>query len=85
MRTFKVIGSFESDGKIELCCPKCLTDAVVPTSGYPGALIIASCGLGLILDPPSAKLRDGFLPSTIQCRKCKTVWTSEDDDVREAV
>ena len=85
MRTFKVIGPFHGDGQIELCCPKCGTDAAVPTFGSAGAMIIASCGLGLVLDPPGTQVRPGFLPDTIQCRKCKTIWTSEDEDVREAV
>ena len=85
MRTFNVIGEFDADGFIELCCPKCLTDALVPTNGRPDAMVIASFGLNLITDPPLTKLRDDYMPSTIQCRKCKTVFTSEKSDVRQIV
>ena len=85
MRTFKVIGEFKADGHIPMCCPKCETDAHVPTNGSPGCSIMATIGLGIVTDPAGAEPRRGFIPETIQCRKCKTVWTSEPEDVRQAV
>ena len=85
MLTFKVIGAFEGDSWLELCCPKCGREANVPTNGRPGCLIIARCGLGLVTDPPGHTPPSSFMPATIQCRKCRTVWTSKDSDVREAV
>jgi hypothetical protein len=85
MRTFKVISPFKGDGFINLCCQKCGTEAYVPTKGYAGGLVIARVGMGLVMDPPDARPPDEYMPSAIQCRKCKTIWSSEAEDVREAV
>ena len=71
-KTWRVLDKdFETDGgRTDMIC-ECGVDAVVPTRGDPGCQIIGVIGVGLILDPPGAKLPDDFLPDAIQCRYCK--------------
>lgn len=76
----------EADGTIELACPKCERDAHIPTSGHPGVMIIAAFGLALITDPPGVAPRKDWMPDEIQCRGCRTIWTSdpiEDEELLE--
>lgn len=83
MKTFKVLSDFDADGVIPLCCPKCESDALCPTHGDPGTLIIAVIGLGLVCDPPGDPVNDDYLPDVIQCRQCRTIWESK--NVRQVV
>ena len=81
-RTWKVVSwpllaDRSPDGAVELACNKCGHEAFVPTSGPSGDLLIAAVGMSLIFDHSGHQPPDVFLPEAIQCRKCRTVWTSE--------
>lgn len=57
----------------ELACSECGAEAWVPI-GNPGCLIIAAIGLRLIFDPAGHRPPPNFMPQTIRCRNCRTVW-----------
>jgi hypothetical protein len=75
MKTWRVIGEYEGDGHIDLICDHCGQDAQCPTRGR--APVIAVIGLRLILDPPNAPVPDDYLPESIQCRRCATIYEAE--------
>jgi hypothetical protein len=79
------LSDFESDGELALMCLNCETDALCPTHGF--ANVIAVIGMSIILDPPSAVMPAGFLPPTIECRKCGSIYSKEgvESDVRQAL
>lgn len=66
-----------ADGEIELACPLCGQDAVVPTHGAAGSPIIAAIGLALIFDDPGHVPPAEFLPGSIQCRQCRNVFAGQ--------
>lgn len=74
-KTWKVLEwDFEPDGGIELICPKCGTEALMPTHGT-SPPIIAAIGLALVMDhgePP-----ESFLPAVVACRYCRSIWNSK--------
>lgn len=91
-RTWKVV-KWESrppgipDGEpIPLMCP-CGYDAMMPTAGHPGCLIIAAVGMGLITDPPGMRPPKSFMPDEVQCRRCRKVYGSDEayPETEEAV
>lgn len=63
---------------IELACPGCEQEALLPIGPHHGGMIIAAFGLGLVLDPPGFVPPANFRPSVIQCRKCRRTWESAD-------
>ncbi len=85
--TWKVIDpDFEPDGEVsDFPCLHCGREAVLPVSGHPGVMIIAQVGQSFVTDPPGLQTRDGWLPSTIRCRKCGHIYTTLDDDELAAV
>lgn len=62
---------------IELACPHCWTDAVVPIGPLPGGMIIAAIGLTLVFDPPGYRPPENFLPDELQCRACNKIFSDE--------
>ncbi len=87
MRTWKVLrweNRPERTWTLNLTCPACGTDADMEVAEIPGGLVIAAIGLALILDPPSFKPPENFMPDDIQCRNCRKIFLSnkETADVR---
>ena len=83
MRTWKVLepDDFEETGEpVGTTCPNCWADADLPTHGHPGALIIATMGLGIVFDPPDHTPPDGWLPTTIECRRCHHIYSEGEDE-----
>jgi hypothetical protein len=75
-KTWKILSPFKSDGgTVDLICPHCQADASVETNGR--VPVIAVVGLGLVLDPPGFPVPDDYLPTTIQCRQCRRIYSSE--------
>lgn len=80
-KTWKVLRwehEHEADGVLELQCPCCEVDALLPTFG-PSPLIIAAIGLSLVFDPPGARPAPDFMPDEIQCRYCRRIFTSDSE------
>lgn len=77
-RTWKVIrwdGNPMPDGEpFPAECPNCGADAMLPTHGRPGALVIASWGLSVIFDPPGHIPPKDWFPDEIQCRSCRHIF-----------
>jgi hypothetical protein len=81
MKTWKILrdgrnGSPERKTFI-LSCPNCETDAAIVAHGN-GPMVIAAIGLRLVFDNPQAKPPDGWLPSEIQCRKCRSIFSDRE-------
>lgn len=66
-----------------LACHLCENDAQIEIGPTPGGRIIAALGLGLIFDPADYKPPENFMPTEIQCRHCRKIFSSlGDSDVR---
>jgi uncharacterized protein YbaR (Trm112 family) len=65
-------------GELELCCPGCHHDALLPVSREVEARAIAAMGLRLVFDPPDFQPAPNDMPGEIQCRKCLRIF-SEDE------
>lgn len=79
MKTWKVLEWDETpDGNIELSCPHCGNEAFLPTHGNCGALIIAATDLSLIFDPPGHIPPKNWMPTLIECRKCRMTFGGGD-------
>ena len=61
-----------------LACSNCGNDALMPTGIFKSP-VIAAIGLSLVFDNPSYVPEENLMPSEVQCRKCKTIWTSDPD------
>lgn len=75
-RTWKVLrwdNEPEIKYDLELACNQCGYDAHMPVGDH-GGLLIAAIGLGLVFDPPGHIPPANFMPTEIQCRKCRTIW-----------
>ena len=59
---------------IVLTCPKCGADIKCETHGEIQATPIASIGLSVVFDPPGYEPPKDWLPETIKCKLCKTVY-----------
>ncbi len=55
----------------------CGTEAICPSGILGNGIIIAAIGMGLVFDPPGIRPSDGFLPDTIQCRRCGRIHSSD--------
>ena len=62
---------------VPLMCPNCETDADLRTAGVTNPPILAIMGMDIIFDPPTYKPPKYWLPKTIQCRKCRIIYSSE--------
>jgi len=82
MKTWKILVDERSESnvvkKMPLDCPNCGQEAMLEARGH-GPLVIASIGLKLILDPPSAEVPDDWMPKAIQCRKCHKIFDSREE------
>lgn len=79
-KTWKVLSwPAQKSGTISLSCPHCGNDAECPTSGQPGSLVIAAIGLGIVFDNPSHTPPENWLPTVIQCRKCRRIFDGGKD------
>lgn len=76
-RTWKVLDAdFVGDGgEVELIC-RCGYDAIVPTRGR-GPMVIATIGMGLVLDPPWSPPPPDWMPETLQCRRCRRIYRTD--------
>ena len=61
-------------------CPECGWDGELEVGATPGALVIATVGLGIVFEPSDYKPPSNFLPRAIQCRGCRRIWSSETED-----
>jgi hypothetical protein len=61
---------------VELWCD-CGQEAYVPISSEPESPIIARIGRGLIFDDPGYRPPKGWLPTEIQCRRCRRIFTND--------
>lgn len=66
--------ALEQVGSVNLTCPKCGADIVVPTYRKIDAVPIATVGLGVVFDPPGYVPPKDWLPEEIRCKLCKTVY-----------
>ena len=82
MKTWKILSwSNRPEGipegePIPLMCPNCETDADLRTAGVTNPPILAIMGMGIVFDPPTYKPPEYWLPETIQCRKCRIIYSS---------
>ncbi len=61
---------------IEMTCPECqATITVRPRYPLNDALVIATIGLGVVFDPPGYKPPKDWLPDSIQCPRCRKLFT----------
>lgn len=67
---------FEPTGVIALSC-ECGLDAEMPFREWEGNPVIAAIGLSLVFDKPGmGQPPHAMLPETVQCRKCRRIFTS---------
>lgn len=52
---------------------QCGESATVPTAKI-GALVIATFGMNIVFDPPDFEPPPNYLPTVIQCRRCKRIY-----------
>lgn len=78
MRNWRVLSEFDGEGLVTLTCPECGLAALCPIK-IDGPKIISTVGLRLVLDPPDAEVPDDFMPEEIQCKDCRTIFTSEEN------
>ena len=77
--------------EIEFRCPHCGWDAYCPTRGDPHSPVIAQLASGgLVFDRPGYEPPQDWMPTAIQCRKCRTILVEKGkkggvDYVRQAV
>lgn len=77
MRTWKVLRWDDAPAEqktIALLCPHCFQDAVMPCGEF-GSQVIAAIGLGLIFDRAGHVPPANALPTEIQCRKCRKIYS----------
>jgi hypothetical protein len=79
VRTWKILGDTGpyTGPPVPFQC-ECGQEAEVPTTGDPGAPIIASFGMHLVFDPGDYVPPDGWLPKTIQCRSCRRIYSESE-------
>lgn len=83
-KTWKVLDEgFEPTGEpIPLDCD-CGVEALCPTHGHPGDVIVSTGHMGIVYDHPWHQAPEGYLPRQIKCRYCRRVfelsrgWTSD--------
>lgn len=61
---------------IALNCPVCGTDAMLEVGEFPGGLVIAAIGLGLIFEPAGYRPPENSMPGVIRCRHCRKIFES---------
>ena len=82
MKTWKILDwSNRPEGipkgeSISLMCPNCGNDAGLQTAGVTNPPILAIMGMGIVFDPPTYIPPEYWLPETIQCRKCRIIYSS---------
>ncbi len=62
---------------IEPCCPRCGWDGELEIGPTPGALILATVGLGIVFEPSDYEPPKNFMPREIQCRGCRRIFTDK--------
>ena len=83
MKTWKILdwsnkpGGIPEGEPIPLMCPNCGNDADLQTAGVTNPPIIAITGLDIVFDPPTYEPPGYWLPKTIQCRKCRIIYSSK--------
>lgn len=55
---------------IPLSC-RCGRDAEVQVGILESGLVIAVVGMGVVFDPPGMKPPENFMPTIIECRRCR--------------
>ena len=57
-------------------CPKCGWDGELEVGETPDALILATIGLGIVFEPAGYRPPQNFMPDAIQCRGCRSIWST---------